>query len=56
MELSMSRNLGDEIIAELGRRRMQGFYLTYEQYTQLHSVRSIDDLRDFLRSSGLAAC
>ena len=49
----MNRNLGDEIIAELGRRRMHGFYLTYEQYTQLHSVRSLDDLRDFLRASGL---
>lgn len=49
-----SPTLGEELIAELGRRGMRGAYFDYRGYCELRRIDSADRLQAFFDSRGFA--
>lgn len=47
-ELQSTLPLGEKLIAEFARRQMTGAFFTYQQYQELHAVRTQEEMRTFL--------
>ncbi|WP_428304213.1 hypothetical protein [Lacipirellula sp.] len=44
--------LGEKLIAKFARRQMMGAFFTYQQYQELHAVRTQEEMRTFLDACG----
>lgn len=44
--------MGERLIAELAGRQMTGAFFTYQQYQELHAVRTQEEMRTFLDACG----
>lgn len=44
--------LGEKLISEFAKRQMTGAFFTYQQYQELHVVRTQEEMRAFLNACG----